>query len=295
MKADSNYRFLFESADVRGHLIRLDQSLQESLAAHDYSPPLKGLLGEFLTASLLLAETIKFDGRLILQARSQAALSLIAAEATSDRGIRGVLRVNQPISQATTEVESELDLQVLLAGGTMVVTIEPLQGERYQSLVPIEAKKLSGCLEFYFGQSDQLGTLLFLHCDGRQAFGMLLQQLPPQRVTDRSQRDDQWTHFATLASTVTPEELDQLEPEQLLRRLFGTEPITLFEEQGPVFACTCSSERMANALIALGETELTAMFEEQPEIEIGCEFCGQVRRMNQEDVANIARQGEAPH
>ena len=104
MKADSNYRFLFESADVRGHLIRLDQSLQESLAAHDYSPLLKGLLGEFLTASLLLAETIKFDGRLILQARSQAALSLIAAEATSDRGIRGVLRVNQPISQATTEV-----------------------------------------------------------------------------------------------------------------------------------------------------------------------------------------------
>ena len=70
MKPDSNYRFLFETIDARGHLLRLDQALIDSLAAHDYSPLLKCLLGEFLTASVLLAETIKFDGRLILQALS---------------------------------------------------------------------------------------------------------------------------------------------------------------------------------------------------------------------------------
>ena len=84
MKPDSNYRFLFQTIDARGHLIRLDQALTDSLAAHDYSPPLKWLLGEFLTASVLLAETIKFDGRLILQAQSQAALSLICLLYTSD-------------------------------------------------------------------------------------------------------------------------------------------------------------------------------------------------------------------
>ena len=39
MKPDSNYRFLFETIDARGHLIRLDQALIDSLAAHDYSPP----------------------------------------------------------------------------------------------------------------------------------------------------------------------------------------------------------------------------------------------------------------
>ena len=52
---------------------------------------------------------------------------------------------------------------------------------------------------------------------------------------------------------------------------------------------------MANALIALGDEELTAMFEEQPVIEIGCEFCGQLWQMSREDVVNIARNGESPH
>ena len=52
---------------------------------------------------------------------------------------------------------------------------------------------------------------------------------------------------------------------------------------------------MANALIALGDEELTNMFEEQRVIEIGCEFCGRLRQMSRQDVANIARNGESPH
>ena len=177
----------------------------------------------------------------------------------------------------------------------MVVTIEPDQGERYQSLVPIESESLAGCLEFYFGQSDQLGTLLFLHCNGREAFGFLLQQLPPQLESDAAKRANQWEHLVTLAQTITPGEMNELEPAHLLSRLFGNESISLYEEEGATFACTCSNERMANALIALGDEELTNMFEEQPVIEIGCEFCGRLRQMSREDVANIARNGESPH
>ena len=48
---------------------------------------------------------------------------------------------------------------------------------------------------------------------------------------------------------------------------------------------------MANALIALGDEELNNMFEEQPVIEIGCEFCGKVRHMSRQDVVDIARNG----
>ena len=177
----------------------------------------------------------------------------------------------------------------------MVVTIEPDQGERYQSLVPIESASLSGCLEFYFGQSDQLGTFLFLHCNGREAFGFLLQQLPPQLESDAARRANQWEHLVTLAQTITPDEMNELQPGHLLRRLFGEESISLYEEEGAIFACTCSSERMANALIALGDEELNNMFEEQPVIEIGCEFCGKVRHMSRQDVVDIARNGEPPH
>ena len=161
------------------------------------TPPIEVFARRVLDCLVTPRGNHKFDGRLILQARSQAALSLIAAEATSCRDIRGVLRVNEPISRANgLEALERLNLQTLLDGGTMVVTIEPDQGERYQSLVPIESSSLAGCLEFYFGQSDQLGTFLFLHCNGREAFGFLLQQLPPQLENDAAKRANQWEHWS---------------------------------------------------------------------------------------------------
>src|SRR5690606_26684354 len=72
---DVTQRFLFEHADVRGELVSLNQSYNEILAKHTYPEPVKALLGEMLAAAVLLSTAIKFDGLLIMQARSSGPLS----------------------------------------------------------------------------------------------------------------------------------------------------------------------------------------------------------------------------
>ncbi|HNC69316.1 MAG TPA: Hsp33 family molecular chaperone HslO, partial [Pseudomonadales bacterium] len=62
--------FHFETAAVRGHLVRLESSLAEILGQHFYPPPVAALLGETLAASVLLGATIKFAGSLGVQAKS---------------------------------------------------------------------------------------------------------------------------------------------------------------------------------------------------------------------------------
>ena len=60
----------------------------------------------------------------------------------------------------------------------------------------------------------------------------------------------------------------------LLRHLFAEEKIQLFADTSVRFQCSCSEQRMAGALISLGEAELASLFEEHKTLELTCEFCG---------------------
>jgi hypothetical protein len=53
--------------------------------AHDYPLPVQRLLGELLTATALLANTIKIDGTLTVQATGDGPVSVLMAECTQPR------------------------------------------------------------------------------------------------------------------------------------------------------------------------------------------------------------------
>ena len=225
MQSDSSSRFLMANADLRGYLLQLNETYADSLSATDYPLPIRILLGEFLAAAALLSETIKFKGRLLLQVKGLEKITLLAAEASSERSLRCVARF-QDLSDGDAP-----DFEALLGDGTLVVTIEPEHGERYQSLVPLTAPNLAQCLEFYFGQSDQLGTQIMLHSDGETATGFLLQQLPAQLETDKTKRADQWQHFSILAGTLTHAEQIALSEAALLKRLFVEDAVDVVPTQ----------------------------------------------------------------
>jgi molecular chaperone Hsp33 len=132
-----------------------------------------------------------------------------------------------------------------------------------------------------------------LHSDGETATGFLLQQLPAQLETDDAKRSDHWQHFSILAATLTQAEQIALPEATLLKRLFVEDVVELFPPKAHRFACTCSRERMANALIALGEAELQSLLAEQPELTLNCEFCGAQYALDGEAIAAEAR-GDRP-
>jgi molecular chaperone Hsp33 len=265
-EVDFCQRFLFEDQDVRGELVKLSSSFQELLAKKNYPPAIENLLGEFLVASVLLCSTIKFDGRLVLQARSEGPISLIMVECDSNQHIRGIVRHN--------DESMEGNFQTLLTGGTLAITIEPLKGKTYQGIVPLEAGDLSACLQDYFVRSEQLDTCFIFAISNEQCAGMLLQQLPAQLNKSPSSREDQWQTILHLASTVQNKELLSLRTDQVLYRLFNQYPIKMFASKAIQHKCSCSSERTAKALIAIGREEVLAIIEERGNVEISCEFCG---------------------
>ncbi|MBL4611847.1 MAG: Hsp33 family molecular chaperone HslO [Pseudomonadaceae bacterium] len=263
---DTTQRFLFENADVRGELVALESSYREVLAKHDYPEPVRELLGELLAAAVLLSTTIKFDGLLILQASSTGPVSTLMVECTSDQAVRGIARYDA--SRMGTA------LNELMPDGILAITVDPQEGQRYQGIVALDGATLADCLNGYFENSEQLPTRFRLQADGRAARGLLLQALPADRQRDQEQRQATWEHLNILADTLTGEELQSLDNQTVLRRLYHEEDLRLFEPRQVRFECSCSVERSGNALVSLGREDALVLLEEHNgEIEVDCQFC----------------------
>lgn len=265
--ADLKYRFIFEGMDLRGELVNLTGVLGDIGASHSYPHGVVQLLGEFATASVLLASTLKFRGALTVQARSERQLPLVMAECNSRLEVRAIARGAQ---EAVAE-----DFAELLGGGQLAITVTPERGERYQGIVSLAEESLARSLDSYFGQSEQLHTRLLLACDGQRAAGMLLQQLPAQRTRDPQLREEHWQHVNHLAATLTDDELLSLPAEQILKRLFHEDSVRLFAPEPVRFSCSCSRERTLGALATIGRDEIDDILREQGSVTMDCEFCNQ--------------------
>lgn len=289
--SDLLQRFLFEGTAVRGEVAQLESSFQTVLARHDYPPRVQTLLGELMTAALLLSATLKFEGSLILQARGHGPLDTLMAECNHRRELRAIAHVSPQWSAA----HEQAPLAELLADGQLAITIDPKQGQRYQGVVPLDGANLAECLEHYFAQSEQLPTRLWLSAEAGRAGGLLLQVLPGGQDELDAEGDRPWLRLSQLAATVTAAELYELSSETLLYRLFHEETVRLQPPDAACFRCHCSRARTENALLAMGVEDLRALLaEKQGEIKAACQFCNQLYRFDRIDIENLLRGNRGP-
>ncbi|KQR50007.1 Hsp33 family molecular chaperone HslO [Acidovorax sp. Leaf160] len=310
------HKFLFDGLPVRGMLVRLTDAWTDILARRanntttgPYPAPVRDLLGEMAAAAVLMQSNIKFNGALVLQVFGDGPVKLAVAEVQSDLSLR-----------ATASVPGEIDDSAKLSdlvnvggGGRCAITLDPknrLPGQQaYQGVVPLHGDhhekldKLSDVLQHYMLQSEQLDTTLVLAADGNVAAGLLIQRMPIKgegnlaaEMSHRENEDqighnEDYNRIATLAASLTRDELLTLDTDTILRRLFWEEKLLRFVPQqgvdGPRFACTCSRERVSNMLRSLGTEEVESIIAERGDIEVACEFCGQQYHYDAVDAAQI--------
>src|SRR6185437_15813245 len=115
---------------------RLDGPWRELSSLQHYDPPVERLLGEAVTASVLLAATLKFHGTLTLQLQGNGLMRLLVAQCTHDLRIRALARVDQPVSL-------QASFRALVGDSRLVVTIEAEEhAARYQGIVQLQGETL---------------------------------------------------------------------------------------------------------------------------------------------------------
>ena len=281
---DSLQHFLFEDTvnqpmPIRGNLVHLNQTFKQVLQHQTLPTVLKQALGELMAASALLSATLKMDGALVLQLQSKGALKLLVVECSHDLNMRATAKWDETLSNEMNNY-AFIDL---VKNGQFVITLDPSVGEAYQGIVPIEGVTIAEMLQNYMLRSQQIDTSLWLHCDSESARGMLLQKLPNLDNLDV----DAWNRMNILANTVTNEELKNLNPEALLRRLFSEENVRLFDAKSTQFRCSCSKPKVGNMLRLLGKQEVESILAELGKIEVNCDFCNKHYSFDTVDAAQL--------
>ena len=296
---DTVVPFEVAALDVRGRTVQLGEALGSILARPDYPEPVSRLVAEAALVTVLLGSSLKFEGKFILQTRTDGPVDMIVADFATPDGLRAYARFDADRVAAAAEA-GDASPAALLGKGVLALTVD--QGadmQRYQGIVALEGGGLEDAARTYFRQSEQIPTdlrlsvgKLFVSGQGGErwrAGGLLAQFLPKAdhrrqmpdlpggddpSATPEDNSDDAWQELLALFSTVEHEEL--LDPgvgsERLLYRLFNERGVRVFEGNRVADRCSCSEERVRSLLKGFTAEEITESIEEGV-IRVKCEFC----------------------
>lgn len=275
--------FTIPGRDCRGRVVRLGPVLDEILGAHDYPPAIKLVLAEALVLTTLVGGLLKDeDDQLTLQAQaSGGVISLLVCDYHAGK-LRGY--VDHDPAEFDT-LGASPGLAELFGEGFLAITFDMGgEGKRYQGIVPLEGPSLTAAIQAYFGQSEQVPTLirtgLKSGASGNIAGGLLVQHLPDgeegrERLHARLDHPE-WEHVSILAQTVQDDELieQDLSLEQLVWRLYHEEDKVLIERGKPLAkGCRCSVAHFEQVLARFSHEDRLEMKDDGGVIRIDCAFC----------------------
>jgi molecular chaperone Hsp33 len=274
--------FQIEGRPVRGRIARLGRVVDEVLSRHAYPDAVANLLGEACALAALVGASLKFEGKLILQAQGDGPVAYVVTDYDTKGALRGYCRYVAARVAAISGGFAQPGARTLLGDGLFIMTID--QGddmERYQGVTPIEGETLALSAEHYFAQSEQTPTRVRLAVgqirDGGRprwrAGGVILQNVAADDA--RGPTEDAWESAEALIKTVGEDELIDpvLAPDRLLYRLFHERGVRLFEPKPLSAFCRCSTERIERVLKSFPAAERAEMVEADGMIRVTCEYC----------------------
>ncbi len=281
---------------VRGRLVRLGGTLDGILTRHTLPEAASEVLGEALALVALLGSALPAQGgKIILQTRTNGAVSLLVADCEASGRLRGYARYDAERLIGLAARDDKLDAGHVMGDGHLAITID--QGdvtERYQSIVALDGAPLATAACSYFENREGLPTFLKLSVARHfvsarsgasggadaatwhwRAGGLMMQAVTTAPDESSINTLEDWTRVRLLSSTVEDHELldPSLTPEALLLRLFHEEGVVVDRVQPLSNTCSCSRDKVRSVLASFGTKEVEDMRGDEGNILVTCEFC----------------------
>ena len=279
------------SADgfVKISAITARDMVERARVIHDLSPTACAALGRTLCGASMLGELMKeADASLTIRVNGGGPAGSVIAVSDSEGNARGY--VQNPQADLPTRADGKLDVGGLVGrSGMLTVSRDIGLKEPYVGSVELVSGEIAEDLAQYMVESEQipsavgLGVLIDTDKSVKAAGGFIVQLMPgaPENLIEKLETN---ILFMDQLTTVLSEDgVDAV----ISQVLFSLDPREA-ERHGVEYRCTCSRERVAEALRSVGEAELRSMAAEGRDAEVSCQFCDKVYRFTPEDLTGLA-------
>ena len=281
-------RIITKDLSVRALACVTTHLVSEACRRQGAYPTAAAALGRALTGGALMGALLKTGQRVALKFEGNGPLKKIVVEAESNGSVRGYVaapQVHLPLK------DGRLDVAGALGKAGILTVIKDLRlKEPYQGMVQLHSSEIAEDLAFYLTESEQipsavgLGVFVAPDLSVTAAGGFLVQSLPPvnEEVIDRLM--ERLEHLPSVTELLR----DGKTPEAMLELIFAGIPFITLEKYAQAYRCSCSRERVEEALIALGRKDLAALVDQEEETLVTCEFCREEYAFNRGDLARLA-------
>lgn len=275
---DTMSSFYVRHYPIKGVVLQLNEVLHALTLNQAFPRQIRDTVVEALCCNLLLVADKKHSGTMVTQIENVGDLELLVAKATQDLQVCATARWD-----ARPGADYSLQSGKMVASWLSETCIEP-----QQSIVSLSQSSVSLALEQYYSRSDQVPTRFWCHVDGDNAWALMLQTLPSAH-TDILSPADSFLQFSLMMERYWQE---ASRASFCLQDHRMESHFTDYDFQSDVarpiqYHCSCSMEKMQQALLTLGVEEVTDVLEQHSVVEVTCDFCARNYSFSRAEIDDI--------
>ncbi len=281
---ESLLRAMTRDGSARVFVLNGTDIVNAAIDYHHPAPTAAAALGRTLLAASLMGCMLKDAGNsLTLRIDGDGPAKTVLAVSDYVGCVRGYIA--NPNADPARKPSGKLDVGAAIGKGTLHVMKDLGLKEPYHGMIPLVSGEIAEDVASYYVQSEQTPTVCALgvlmekgRCIG--AGGVLIQLLPFADEETVAKLEKNAENLANVSRLVK----DGMTNAQIMEIALDGVEYDFFDALDAEYRCTCSKERMGEALLTLGPGELFKMLKEDGQIETCCHFCDQKYVFHGEDI-----------
>ncbi|MGE7907812.1 Hsp33 family molecular chaperone HslO [Peribacillus sp. NPDC094092] len=273
---------------VRAYAVSTTDTVGEAQRRHYTWPTASAALGRAMTAGVMMGGMLKGEEKLTIKIEGGGPIGSILVDSNAKGEVRGY--VTHPQTHFDLNEQGKLDVRKAVGTDGLLTVVKDIGLRDYFSgQVPLVSGELGEDFTYYFVTSEQVpssvGVGVLVNPDNSilAAGGFIIQLMP-------GTSEDTISKIENRLSTITPvSKMIQsgMTPEEILTEILGEGNVNILEKMDVQFSCQCSRERIANALISLGQAEIRDIIETEGQAEAHCHFCNQTYQFTREELEEL--------
>lgn len=256
------------------------EMVQQAIDFHKTSDIASEALGKVLTMGAFISGNFKGkNNKLTIIVQGGGPLGKIVVCGDYGAKMRGY--VENPF------VEGKTVKEVIGSQGYLNIIKDFNMKEPYNGLSQLVNGNIGEDFAYYFTTSEQLPTALAINTkvkNGKciKSGGIIIQAMPNCQEEVLVILEDIVRDFEDVCS-----QLEEKGPEGIISYYFGHFNMKYIDDSFPEYRCSCSTQKIDEMLISLGEKEALNILKEEGKIEVNCQFCDKKYVYKREDIDRV--------